>query len=145
MRELIDSWLTTKALIIVIVSLLIWFPIYHEMRARKITIRLPHFRMRFPSHGKNRQSVEYVYLVTDRSGYYKIGRTKNLKQRMRALNTGNSQGVRLVGQIPTYNSPQLEKDIHRYLRAYHHRGEWFKYDRNAQVWQSVISQFSLPL
>ena len=66
----------------------------------------------------------YVYLV--KSGdFIKVGRTTNIKGRMRALKTANPH-VELVGKKWVKDSEYVERAMHEKLSIHHFSGEWFK-------------------
>lgn len=69
-----------------------------------------------------------VYFVKDGQGLVKIGKTKNLKKRMRALATANAT-LELLGAIPVGSERRaynLEKELHNKLVEYNKQGEWFQ-------------------
>jgi hypothetical protein len=75
----------------------------------------------------------YVYLVgeTPCSGVMKVGIARSPYSRISGLQTGNPKLLRFVaiwsiGSSDTYGA--LEKAIHRSLRAFNVRGEWFDAD-----------------
>lgn len=82
---------------------------------------------------KKELETEYVYLLTDATGLYKIGRTNNLTRRV----TGRTRtlSLRIVGYIPTRNSRGLEKKIHGELDKYRiPKSEWFEMDLKDRRW-----------
>lgn len=65
---------------------------------------------------------ELVYFV--RSGdMVKIGRTRDLAARLRALRTGNPKPLRVIGTTP--GGAQLETIVHRACSHVRVIGEWF--------------------
>ena len=68
----------------------------------------------------------YVYAAQDQDGNLKIGISNNPKRRIKELNTGNVQTLKLVyikeAQNPRY---QDEAAIHRAAAPHKIRGEWF--------------------
>ena len=70
----------------------------------------------------------------------KIGHTNNIKRRMMRFQTGNHFTLQLLLEIPTPDSKTshlLEKNFHRWFRAYRIRNEWFKY---SSLMESVIEE-----
>lgn len=75
----------------------------------------------FPvGYGKNETKKAVTYIMTDKSGYYKIGRTKSLKERYRALKVGNPT-LKLVGSI----IDDVENKLHSDYANKNVDGEWF--------------------
>jgi hypothetical protein len=68
-------------------------------------------------------ALEVVYFL--RAGdAIKIGRTKNLARRLRALATGSAAPLELLAAVP--GGRELEARLHRRWRQLHLRGEWFR-------------------
>lgn len=55
----------------------------------------------------------------------KIGRTTNLRGRLKTLQTSNSDKLTLLAYLPNQNS-DMEKHIHEICGRYRLDGEWFK-------------------
>jgi hypothetical protein len=81
-------------------------------------------------------SKEYVYLLTDATGLYKIGRVPNLR-RLKERVTGRTRApsLRIVGYIKTTYSVGLETQIHNELADYRVIGEWFRLDLGDPGWK----------
>jgi len=55
----------------------------------------------------------YIYLLADKvNNTYKIGRTKNLEQRIRSIKTGNPNQIDLIAYAICNNTVASEKRIH---------------------------------
>lgn len=68
---------------------------------------------------------KYVYLIHANDGKYKIGSAKVPENRIKQLQTGNTEKLTIVGKYLTKNYSQVEKAMHR---SYNHallQGEWF--------------------
>ena len=85
-----------------------------------------HRRQRRPQPAPGGDTAgEVVYFV--RAGEaVKIGRTKNLARRLRALATGSAAPLELLAAVP--GGRELEARLHRQWRHLHLRGEWFRAD-----------------
>ena len=78
----------------------------------------------------------YIYIVSTYNyalnGYYKIGRTKNIKNRISNLNTGHVRNdkIRVLAEFKVNDSILLEKTIHSKLRGLLIENEFFmcRYD-----------------
>lgn len=86
--------------------------------------------------------LDSVLAFCDNVGYYgnlvyvvgsaldnkiKIGKTKDIKQRLRSLATGSPNSLFVFGLILDYKD-NLENELHDYLREYRINGEWFNLD-----------------
>lgn len=71
-----------------------------------------------------------IYLINlESTSLYKIGKTKNVKVRMKQLQTGASFPLILVKEFTTGDEEsKLEKTIHRRFAHYKTQGEWFDFD-----------------
>ena len=72
-------------------------------------------------------SAGYIYLLADKvNNTYKIGRTKNLEQRIRSIKTGNPNQIDLIAYAICNNTVVSEKRIHNLYSYKRRRGkEWF--------------------
>ena len=69
-------------------------------------------------------SEELVYLI--RGGpYHKIGRTTNLKQRIKTLQTGHPYRVTVVHTWAVENAVEVEGCLHRQYASAKIHGDWF--------------------
>jgi hypothetical protein len=95
-----------------------------------------------------------VYFILDTTSHaIKIGFClKNPEKRLAALQTGNSNALRLLGYV--YGIESHEKFLHKQFSPYHRQGEWFSVDilsgvdgilkwGSVQAW--VDSQSAVPL
>ena len=84
--------------------------------------------------------TEYVYIIKD-TGYQnrcKIGISKNPKQRLRNLQTGNSNKLDLIFLLqvnPNIKSSAVESEIHKYFKEKNLwvHGEWFDFQNDDQI------------
>jgi hypothetical protein len=65
-----------------------------------------------------------VYVLTDASGLYKIGRTVDLAGRLRDIALGNPT-VRVIAYFETHNAPAVELLLHGFYASSRVVGEWF--------------------
>ena len=72
----------------------------------------------------------YIYLVKCENKY-KIGVTKNIKQRLKQLDTRpfNLEVIKTTSKIK--NVYQVEKELHNKLKPYRITGEWYDLDKSA--------------
>lgn len=55
----------------------------------------------------------------------KVGRSKDVKVRLRTLQTGSPYELRLMGWIKTVDDRSLESDLHNKYAGQRRHGEWF--------------------
>lgn len=69
---------------------------------------------------------KYIYLIQSlESSNYKIGISKNPKKRLKQIQTGNGEELRLVGQYESEYYNLIEGFLHRKYEYLKTRGEWF--------------------
>jgi hypothetical protein len=84
--------------------------------------------------------TEYVYIIKD-NGYKnrcKIGISKNPKQRLKNLQTGNSNKLELIFALQVESnikSSAVESVIHKYFKGKNLwiLGEWFEFQNDDQI------------
>jgi predicted GIY-YIG superfamily endonuclease len=69
--------------------------------------------------------MKSVYLIRSNDGRYKIGIAKNPEKRIRQLQTGNSDTLKLITSYRSENANKIEKALHRYYSYGKMIGEWF--------------------
>ena len=70
----------------------------------------------------------YVYVIGPDDGPIKIGFTNNLKTRLRTIQTGNPERIKIHYSIEFKTEKDMraaEKKIHRTLAHKRKKGEWF--------------------
>lgn len=68
----------------------------------------------------------YVYLIEDsQNNSYKIGMTKNLEKRIKALQTGNSCELKFLCAYKTDYPYRLETMLHNKFAQYKELNEWY--------------------
>ncbi len=77
-----------------------------------------------------------IYLINlESTTLYKIGRAKDVKKRMKQLQTGASFSLILEAEFETGNEEvKLEGTIHRRLSHFKTKGEWFDFDSVTIEW-----------
>lgn len=68
--------------------------------------------------------MDYVY-VAESNGYHKIGKTKDVQQRLSSLQTGNPHTVRIVKTYKVKDAFHMESYLHKVLSNTRVGGEWF--------------------
>lgn len=71
------------------------------------------------------QQSGYVYLIKSTEGYYKIGRSKKLQERITTLGVQLPFDIELVHNIHSDDYTQLEIELHELFEPKRIRGEWF--------------------
>lgn len=68
----------------------------------------------------------YVYLIEDfNNNIYKIGVTKDLKKRLRNLQTGNSNQISIKYTYETEYPFRIEQMLHNKFKEYKELNEWY--------------------
>jgi hypothetical protein len=69
--------------------------------------------------------VRSVYLIRGNDSNYKIGIAKNPKQRLKQLQTGNSDKLTLVETYQSEHASKIERALHNWYGFARNEGEWF--------------------
>ena len=72
-------------------------------------------------------SSSFVYLIQAiGTGFYKIGFTKDVGERLKSLQTGSPHLLRLISSCKSANASLLERDLHKLMEPYRQTHEWFE-------------------
>lgn len=89
--------------------------------------------------------MSFVYLIASGRNIIKVGMAKDVGKRVRALQTGGPFEMQVIHKIEVGadNVAALEKLIHKCLRSYRIRGEWFRIERETaiRIAQRAANQF----
>lgn len=68
----------------------------------------------------------YIYIITD-GEHYKIGKTNNIKQRLKSLSTGSPKTLSIVDMFNVDKEyiGYVESKLHDKFKKYNINGEWF--------------------
>jgi len=66
-----------------------------------------------------------VYLIRGNDGKYKIGIAKNPTQRIKQLQTGNSDKLVIIETYQSENASKIETALHNHYGHLRNEGEWF--------------------
>ena len=66
-----------------------------------------------------------VYLIRGNNGRYKIGIAKNPTQRIKQLQTGNSDKLEIIETYQSENASKIESALHNRFAHMRNEGEWF--------------------
>ena len=76
----------------------------------------------------------FVYLIkTKNSQQYKIGIGKDVRKRIKELQTGNPEELILVYSYPTQYASKVETTLHNCYNYLNEKGEWFKFDIRIEI------------
>jgi hypothetical protein len=82
-------------------------------------------------------SISNIYILLDElNEVVKIGKTKNIDKRIKALQTSSPCKLKLLISLPENNQIN-EKRLHRKYQDKRIKGEWFKYDE--EIKQEIIN------
>lgn len=88
------------------------------------------FERCFKNFGHNKENISiYTYIMTDDTGLYKIGRSSNIKGRLKQLSIGNSSLKLLF-----YIEGDYEKELHDKFANKHVKGEWYNLNKSDLKW-----------
>ena len=73
-----------------------------------------------------RRDYGFVYLLKADNGFYKIGRTKSLDDRIKQLEIASPHELELILVIETDNCRNIEESLHLRFDDKRSRGEWFE-------------------
>lgn len=73
--------------------------------------------------------IGLIYIIGEEndSGLYKIGETKNLKNRIKQLQTGNPNKLVVIDKFRCINRKIFEKILHKKYESNKKLGEWFEF------------------
>ena len=75
----------------------------------------------------------FVYLIKSKNGDIKIGKAKNVKQRIKELQIGSAEKLSLIKAYYLNDYSQFETMLHRKFKKYNTQGEWFAIDKDVLV------------
>ena len=95
----------------------------------------PRFTVDIPEvDAKFRCDESKVYVVKC-GDFVKIGRARNVEQRMRDIQSANPHTIELL--FVSFGGNEVEKELHRRFAAYKHRDEWFRLEGEVAEWIQV--------
>lgn len=86
----------------------------------------------------------YVYIMKC-ANYYKIGHSKNPKNRRSTIQTHNPLSVKICALYKSENAIQIEKDLHNRYSLKRTRGEWFELDETDLIELKVDLGFDFKI
>lgn len=84
----------------------------------------PQQQRKRPIHRTNKK-YGFVYLLKT-GEFYKIGKTFNIKKRVSSIQTANPNKIELIAYKESGDAFSDEQEVHKLLKDYRVRGEWFK-------------------
>jgi predicted GIY-YIG superfamily endonuclease len=84
----------------------------------------------------------YVYLVRAHSGEYKIGRSKDVRARLRSLATSAPFEFELIHEIPADDCASAERALHVQFSNKKIRREWFQLGEGDVTYFCRLAEFS---
>lgn len=95
------------------------------------------------SETKDRSGYIYLAKMYAGDGYvYKIGRSKNPKDRVQVFNVEMPVDVEIINHFPVEDAPETESKLHDYFDPWHEEGEWFDPPANHIVMLKHATGFS---
>lgn len=85
-----------------------------------------------------------IYLIQNTTNsQIKIGRSKNPKRRLKTLQTGNGDRLKIIAQFDVEKDRHFEKRIHRAFWQFRKKGEWFEFP-NKDVAIAIVNTIIKP-
>lgn len=94
--------------------------------------------------------MDYIYIISNLNGFVKVGVSKNPIKRVKQLQTGNGEKLKLIFteefECPRKHLLHIEKKIHQVLssKCKKRQGEWFEISneqlqsiKNTIVWHRI--------
>lgn len=73
------------------------------------------------------RNIGYIYLIEEKSeGHIKIGRSKNLSNRLKTFNVKLPFKIDYIYSFKTPDCIYAERELHKHFGANRVNGEWFK-------------------
>jgi predicted GIY-YIG superfamily endonuclease len=70
---------------------------------------------------------KYVYLISDTNSYsYKIGVSNNPEKRIKSLQTGNDNKLKIIHKVQCQYYNDVETALHNSYQFFKINGEWFE-------------------
>ncbi len=86
----------------------------------------------------------YVYIMKC-ANYYKIGHSKNPKNRRLTIQTHNPLDVKICALLKTESFIDIEKELHKIFITKRSRGEWFELQENDLIFLKVDYGFDFKI
>lgn len=85
---------------------------------------------------------KYVYLISDSNTYnYKIGISKNPEKRIKSLQTGNDNKLKIIHKVLCENYMKVEKALHNKYSFLKINGEWFELtEEDVKIFPEICSK-----
>tara|TARA_B100000035_G_scaffold269211_1_gene242999 strand:- start:370 stop:675 length:306 start_codon:yes stop_codon:yes gene_type:complete len=88
-----------------------------------------------------KMNKDSLYIIqSDVTGMIKIGRSKDPQKRLKQLQTGNPNKLKLIVEFKEQG--WKEKILHEKLNKYRLEGEWFSYDCVGSIPDSMYEQIT---
>jgi len=71
----------------------------------------------------------FVYAISNNRGQIKLGKTINIEQRKRSLQTGNVDKLKMLYTLHVSDIHKAERSLHALFAVYRKHGEWFELDK----------------
>jgi|19_taG_2_1085344.scaffolds.fasta_scaffold170792_1 hypothetical protein len=87
------------------------------------------YKTYWTEEGFKKRKKCHIYIIKANSvNYYKIGSAMNVEHRLKTLQIGNPSKLRIIYASPICRRG-IEGEVHRNLKKYKHRGEWYKLNK----------------
>ncbi len=76
------------------------------------------------------KDIIWVYFILCNDEFLKIGKSKNVKNRLNGITTDNPYSLILLGKVNEAIISEVQTQ--KVFKQYHHKREWYKYDHIVQ-------------
>lgn len=117
-------------------------PTLNQQRtAQRVLSIMPNAKVSFEKNGdlniKSSREVigkdKAVYVVKA-GGFYKIGISNNVQERIKSIQTGNHQKVKFQMSVLVNDAHKLERKLHAKFASKRVKGEWFSLNESEVYW-----------
>jgi hypothetical protein len=144
----VQDWISQKSVINYLENLEILEE--QELRKYAYTLGLDNFIEAFAifssitnaekARKENTEQEGMIYIVSNGSKYYKLGFSKNVKQRIKSLQTANGKSLTLVKTF--LGNIESEQKLHKLLKSFNTTGEWYQKSILGIVTQELIDSLN---
>lgn len=92
---------------------------------------------------KARRRTGYIYVLESDDGYYKIGQTGSLQNRVKALKIQLPFKVHLLHRVAVSDPSAAERQLHQRFKDRRMNGEWFRLSQEDVEWLTSLTREDL--
>ncbi len=89
--------------------------------------------------GKPRVAANFLYLVGEPNGSFKVGTTSDMRRRISKMQSDCPYPLTIAGLKETIHAERIEKLLHHKFAEYHCQGEWYRIP-SVEAWERAADQ-----